>query len=131
MGIFQADASGRCRYANRRLEMLTGYSAEELSGEGWRRTVHPDDLETSLREGLASAQAGSDFEQTLRVVTRKGEVLRVLVRVAAKRSDNGRITEFVGTVESIAGQERSDPAEANGSAAGPPLSLASSRRLTP
>ncbi len=106
VGIFQAGAEGRCTYANERLERLTGRTAAELSENGWRGAVHAKDLAAVLVEWRRAARAKRDFEQGLRVVTRKGEMRWVFVRAATLRGANGKITGFVGTVEDITDQKR-------------------------
>ena len=108
VGIFQANAEGRCTYANERLERLTGRKAAELAENGWRATVHADDLQCALEEWRRAARANRDFEQALRLLTPKKEVNWVFVRAVTLRSGAGEITGFVGTVENITDQKRSE-----------------------
>jgi PAS domain S-box-containing protein len=50
-GIFYIfDAEGRLRYWNRTVEMLIGYSAEELAGKHILDFIHPDDRDQVARE---------------------------------------------------------------------------------
>lgn len=120
VGIFQADAQGRCTYVSERLERLTGRTAAELSANGWRSTVHPDDLAGALDEWIRAARARHDFELPLRVATAKGEFRWVFVRGAAIRSEEGHVTGYVGTVEDISEQQRG--LRVGGGAAGIPAS---------
>ena len=106
VGIFQASAEGRCTYANERLERLTGRTAAELSENGWRGSVHPEDLPGALVEWRRAARANRDLEQSLRIVTPKGETRWVFVRAAALRDANAAVTGFVGTVEDVTNQWR-------------------------
>ncbi|MEP7340011.1 MAG: PAS domain S-box protein, partial [Acidobacteriota bacterium] len=43
LGIFQTDVQGRGIYTNARWQALAGLSFEESLGEGWSRTLHPED----------------------------------------------------------------------------------------
>ncbi len=106
VGIFQADAEGRCIYVNERLERVTGRSAADLKENGWRSIVHPDDLPGALEEWIRAARARHDFELSLRVLTPKGESRWVFVRGATIRSAEGRVSGFVGTVEDVSEQQR-------------------------
>jgi len=108
IGVFQANAEGRCTYANERLEWMTGRPGAELSESGWRRTVHPEDLPGALEEWTLAARANRDFERALRVVTPKGEVRWVHVRAATLHSESGEINGFVGTVEDVTDQKRAE-----------------------
>ena len=107
-GIFQANAEGRCTYANERLERLTGRTAAELGENGWRAAVHAEDLQAALEEWRRAARANRDFEQALRLVTPKKEVRWVFVRAVTLRSGAGEITGFVGTVEDITDQKQAE-----------------------
>jgi PAS domain S-box-containing protein len=106
VGIFQADAEGRCTYVNERLERVTGRSAADLSENGWRSIVHPEDLPGALDEWIRAARAGHDFELSLRLVTPKGGFRWVFVRGASIRSAEGHVAGFVGTVEDVSEQQR-------------------------
>jgi PAS domain S-box-containing protein len=106
VGIFQADAEGRCTYVNERLERVTGRTAADLSANGWRSIVHPEDLGGALEEWSRAARARRDFELSLRVVTPKGEFRWVFVRGATIRSEAGHVAGFVGTVEDVSEQQR-------------------------
>jgi len=108
VGIFQANAEGRCTYANERLERLTGRTAAELGENGWRAAVDPQDLPEALAEWRRAARARRDFQQALRLVTPKQEVKWAFVRAATLRSSAGEITGFVGTVEDITEAKRSE-----------------------
>jgi len=106
VGIFQADAEGRCTYVNERLELVTGRSAADLNENGWRSIVHPDDLPGALDEWIVAARSRRDFELTLRVVTAKGESRWVFVRGASIRTPEGHVAGFVGTVEDVSEHQR-------------------------
>ena len=108
VGVFQADAEGKCTYANTRMERLTGRPAAELFESGWRGTVHPEDLPDALKEWTLAARANRDFVQPLRLMTPKGEVRWVHVRAAPLHSASGEITGFVGTVEDVSDQKRAE-----------------------
>jgi PAS domain S-box-containing protein len=108
VGIFQANAEGRCTYANARMERLTGRVAAELSENGWRKTVHPEDLPGALEEWERAARANREFERALRLVTPKGEVRWVFVRGTALRAASGEMSGFVGTVEDVTDSKRAE-----------------------
>ncbi|GAA5120829.1 PAS domain S-box protein [Luteolibacter yonseiensis] len=49
-GLFIADAGGRVIYVNERWCEIAGIPAEQAMGDGWRRAVHPDDLDALAGE---------------------------------------------------------------------------------
>ena len=108
VGIFQSDGEGNCIYANERLEGLTGRPLTELNEKGWRCTVHPEDLPGALEEWTLAARANRDFKRALRLVTQKGEVRWVYVRASPLHSEQEGISGFVGTVEDVSDQKRTE-----------------------
>jgi PAS domain S-box-containing protein len=54
--IWESDSDGRLTWANLPWLMLTGRSAEQVLGDGWRASVHPEDLPGSL-DTFRTAQA--------------------------------------------------------------------------
>ena len=43
VGIYQIDTEGNCLFVNRRWCEIAGLGADEAAGQGWTRTLHPDD----------------------------------------------------------------------------------------
>ena len=50
LGIFFDDAEDRCVYVNRTFCGMMELTFEEALGDGWTRTVYPDDLPWLMRE---------------------------------------------------------------------------------
>jgi CHASE3 domain sensor protein len=46
MGIYSTDAQGLAVYTNSRWSRMSGLSAAESLGNGWKKALHPDDRET-------------------------------------------------------------------------------------
>jgi two-component system, sensor histidine kinase and response regulator len=53
VGIF-LDGLGSCIYANKRLGEIYGIPSESIIGEGWLHSIHPDDRERIVKEGLTA-----------------------------------------------------------------------------
>lgn len=65
--IWMSDAAGRCEYVNKFWQNFTGMTLEESLGEGWARTIHPDDRPSCLRTVGDSRQSGSSFAMQYRI----------------------------------------------------------------
>jgi PAS domain S-box-containing protein len=72
LGIYEADAEGRCIYTNRRWSATSGLSATESLGHGWAKVLHPDDRARVFEGWLTAAQQGTAWEY--RLVTPTGEM---------------------------------------------------------
>ncbi|MGQ0815678.1 MAG: PAS domain S-box protein [Gemmatimonadota bacterium] len=78
--VWEADAdSFSVRFVSKRAEAVFGYSVSEWVGSAqiWRRLIHPDDLDRTLKECRSAVSKGQDHDLEYRCVTRKGDVLYV------------------------------------------------------
>jgi PAS domain S-box-containing protein len=101
VGIYQMDASGGCLYTNPCWQEIAGLTLEESLGDGWRRAVHPDDLERVLKEREVTSSEERDLPIEFRFQRAGGSARWVHARSTAVRDAQGRITGRVGTVEEI------------------------------
>lgn len=101
IGIFQTDVSGRCLYTNARWQQFSGLTFQESLGEGWSRTIHPEDRDAVLAKWNRCVREGQEFEQQYRLLGPQGQVYWVHARAAPIRNDLGEIVGYVGTDEDI------------------------------
>jgi two-component system sensor histidine kinase/response regulator len=100
VGIF-LDGLGSCIYANKRLGEIYGIPSESIIGEGWLHSIHPDDRERIVKEGLTALREDRENALQYRIVTPGGEIRWVSTRTARLPSRNGDQAVFVGTVDDI------------------------------
>ena len=113
LGMFHADADGRCLYVNPAWLEIAGISFEQARGFGWSRSIHPDDRAMVAQQMRA---AGSEHQASEhRYVRPDGTTLWVRGHGAALRA-GGQLLGIVGTVEDITEQRRLDAALAERSA---------------
>jgi len=101
IGIFLSDSEGNNVYCNPRWDEITGMSAAEGLGMGWKKTVHPNDREESNKVWLDSVAAGRLYCHEHRLLTLQGETVWVRVLATPVKNPEGRILGHVGTVENI------------------------------
>ncbi len=106
VGIFQADANGEITFVNPRWCEITGMSAASALKEGWKRAVHPEDLDqvlmvwSRIQEGLVSCE--------FRFVSpAKGEVW-VLGSSAPLYDQSGQFSGAVATVLEISERKQAE-----------------------
>ena len=100
VGIYQMDARGNATYGNKRLEEIYGVPFEKLRGDGWLRSVHPDDREM-VKKGVTAMLEGSEEVLEFRSVTPEGVNHWVAGRAARIPLPAGHQAAFVGTVDDI------------------------------
>ncbi|WP_457418198.1 PAS domain S-box protein [Roseateles sp. P5_E7] len=107
LGMFHADAAGRCLYVNPAWLEIAGMTLEASLGEGWMRVVHPAHR-TQMRAAFAEVLASE------RVVVTEHRYLRpdggeVWVRGhAVPLREGGQVSGFIGTVEDITSRRQVD-----------------------
>jgi two-component system sensor histidine kinase UhpB len=78
VGIFRADAAGRCTYVNQQWCNLTGLDAALAGSTGWLDLLHPADRPRVSRRWEQAASRRERFRDEFRIVRRDGRQLWVL-----------------------------------------------------
>ncbi len=108
MGIFLVDLKGECTYSNPRWLEMIGLDQEEAKGDGWRSSVHPDDLVMVAglwNEGIARREETS-FEYRLK----GSHGVRYALMHLAPIVEKGRVTGFLSTNQDITDRKRAEEA---------------------
>lgn len=108
IGIFLTDTHGQCLYTNRRWQQICDLTLEESLHEGWRQTIHPEDRAAVLATWHTDAQAGREYAQEFRILTRQGEVRWVQGRAKPILDENGEITGHVGTSADLTDRKQAE-----------------------
>jgi PAS domain S-box-containing protein len=95
--LWRARPDMSCEYLSRQWLEFTGVTAEEALGDGWSRSVHPEDLARWLDTLVRSFDAREAFEIEYRLRRRDGEFRWVLDRGLPRYSADRVFLGFVGT----------------------------------
>ena len=110
VGIFRADAKGRCLYVNEQWSRITGHAPETAMGEGWKDALHPEGRQRT-EEAVRNALCGEgSYDSEDRFRSPDGRDVWVLCRIKAERDAEGRVVGFVGAVTDITEQKRAHEA---------------------
>ncbi|HEX2570435.1 MAG TPA: PAS domain S-box protein [Polyangia bacterium] len=108
VGIFLTNATGDCEFVNPRWCELAGLSPEEAAGQGWVRSLHPEDAGRVFREWYEAAQTGRPFESRYRFQTPQGRVSWILGSSVELRDASGALTGYLGTVTDVTEQQKAE-----------------------
>jgi len=108
VGIFRADTSGRCIYANDRYSEITGLSLAGALGEAWQRQLHPDDREAVLVAWRQTVTTGEPFRHEYRFQHADGTVVWVYGQAVAEQNDQGLRVGFVGSLTDISDRKQAE-----------------------
>jgi PAS domain S-box-containing protein len=85
-----------CEFVSRAWQDFTGYAAEQALGEGWSRSLHPEDLARWLDACVRAFDQRQPFEIEYRLRRRDGEYRWVLDRAAPLYSGDGVFLGYAG-----------------------------------
>jgi len=109
LGIFFDDAGDKCVFVNRTFCEMMGLSEDEALGDGWARTVHPQDLPRLLRERAGSVTGGAPlFRAEYRYVRLDGRVGWVEEQTRPVHGPDGKLLGYVGTLAEISGRKEEE-----------------------
>lgn len=105
VGIFRADAAGRCTYVNRHWCQVSGLTPELAQGQGWLASLHPADRTRVSRRWEQAVSRRERFCEEFRFLGEgAGETWVLAECLAENGSDHG----FVGTLTDISERRRAE-----------------------
>jgi len=109
-GIYVTNSRGECLFVNEHWCGLSGLSSDEASGDGWRRSLHPDDRDRVLRLWEARAGDRRAFDAEYRFLAADRQVTWVEDRATPLTQDDGRLSGYVGVVVDIGARRKAERA---------------------
>jgi PAS domain S-box-containing protein len=108
VGIFEADAGGKCTFVNTRWCELTGLSEEEALDQAWGHAVHPDDLARVAFAWDRAIERKEQFRSDYRLQRADGQEVWVSGVAAPVIDALGRQVGWLGTVTDVTERHRSE-----------------------
>jgi PAS domain S-box-containing protein len=97
--LWSAEANGAIDYCNRRVQDYTGLGAEQVRGDGWLKSVHPDDFEKMNQAWTAAVSTGEPFQYEFRCLRATDHAYRWCISSALPlRDKEGRAVKWFGSV---------------------------------
>ncbi|MBB6510620.1 diguanylate cyclase (GGDEF)-like protein/PAS domain S-box-containing protein [Rhizobium soli] len=102
IGIALVDLEGRIIRGNATFAKLLSLPLDKVLGKHFKDFTHPDDIEADLtlfQQVLAGRRDGYTIEK--RYLRPSGEIVNVLIHVAAMRDRQGKVVRFISQIEDI------------------------------
>src|SRR5262245_26350279 len=97
--LWSATPEGTIDYCNARFLNYTGFSAQEVMGNGWQRAVYPEDAERVVPLWISSVATGQPYRVEVRIFYRADQSYRWCAVSALPLLDQqGRILRWHGTI---------------------------------
>jgi PAS domain S-box-containing protein len=106
LGIYETDAEGQCVYTNRQWSEISGLSARDSLGLGWKTVLHPDDRSRLFEGWKTSSRHGTAWEY--RLVNGQGEIRWIRAVHGPINSERGESTGYVGTLEDVTERKQAE-----------------------
>ena len=96
---------------NQRLSEILGYSEEELRHMTWRQILHPDDLDSSLRDfARLFAHEIDQYSSVKRYFRKDGSMIWAEIAVGCIRDEHGAPVQICGLVQDITERRHAEEA---------------------
>jgi diguanylate cyclase (GGDEF)-like protein/PAS domain S-box-containing protein len=105
--IWTASPQGDDDYFNQRCFDYTGMTFEQLQGSGWKRIVHPDDLENCFSRWQNALRTGQSYDVEYRLLGKDGTYRWFVSRSKPIRNAQGEIVKWFGMCTDIENQKQS------------------------
>ena len=99
--VFLALPGPTSEFVSRGWREYTGQSAEDALGSGWKKIVHPEDMERHMEKWRVCSATGEPFEDEARFRRADGEYRWFLVRAMPLRDETGKILKWYGVLTDI------------------------------
>jgi PAS domain S-box-containing protein len=97
--LWSATPEGAIDYCNTRFLDYTGFPAEEVMGNGWQKTIHPDDANRAGPAWMFSVSSGAPYRVEVRTFHAADRTWRwCLVSALPLLNPRGRILKWHGTI---------------------------------
>ncbi len=104
--VWTATPDGKRNFFNKYFLDYTGYTFEELEGDGWQRIIFPADIEREIAQWHHTILTGENLTIEKRVRHHSGEYRWHITRGIAQRNDEGVIMGWIGTSTEIDDQKK-------------------------
>ncbi|MEQ8974049.1 MAG: PAS domain S-box protein [Coleofasciculus sp. C1-SOL-03] len=113
VGIFRTNAQGIGLYANQRCAEITGIPIAEILGQGWAKTLHPQDGDRVIRDWHDAVEQQQVFTSEHRFLTPDGKVTWVFCQAVPEVGTNGESLGYIGTLTDINSRKTAEAALKN------------------
>jgi PAS domain S-box-containing protein len=108
VGMFHTDARGHCLYVNDRWCELSGLNPQEALGDGWARSVHPEDRERVVGQWNHETQEQTATQIEFRLQQPSGKIHWVVGQCVPKKENCGEVIGYVGAVTDISERRQAE-----------------------
>lgn len=99
--IWSSDADGRLDFVSEQWTRVHGGELRELVGEGWLRSVHPEDRDRVVESWSAALTGSKIYQNEFRLRVSSGEYRWVLITAKPDLDSDGGVARWIGTCTDV------------------------------
>jgi|GEM_PF-244403 len=99
--VWATEANGYSSFFNKGWMDYTGLSFDDVKGDGWTQSLHPDDYEHAFRIWRNAVELKGDYEVEYRLRRYDGEYRWFVARGVPMKDEQGNIVKWYGTTTDI------------------------------
>ncbi|MBD2124378.1 PAS domain S-box protein [Trichocoleus sp. FACHB-262] len=107
VGLYVVGSSSH-EFMNQHLCAWLGLTSEQILGNGWIDSIHPEDREWVIRASTESLTAGQTFEAEYRILDQEGTLYWILDRAVPVRDEAGQVQFFQGSCVDITARKQAE-----------------------
>lgn len=111
VGIFVDDSDGNSVYRNPRCTDITGLSLEEGQGDGWHRSIHPDDRERVIKRVTEAVTKQEPYQDCNRYLHPGGTIRWAEGIAVPVKGANDELVAYIGTLLDVTAQRKAAEAQ--------------------
>lgn len=99
--VWATRADGYSDFFNKGWFDYTGHSFDDVKGDGWTRSLHPDDFDQTLKVWTQAVKTGTTYDVEYRLRRHDGEYRWFVARGTPAKDAKGTILRWYGTTTDI------------------------------
>lgn len=104
--VWATEADGYSFFFNKGWLDYTGLTFEQVKGDGWAQSVHPDDADRAFKAWRNAVTSGSTYDVEYRLRRYDGEYRWFVARGTPMKDENGKVLKWYGTSTDIQDQKK-------------------------
>ena len=109
LGLFMTDLAGNCTYVNKTYEVMSGFPVEQIIGDAWFRSLHPEDQDQAIEDWIAAIHRREPYQHVRRFRHADGKIVWGSFKAVPIVVDQ-QITGYVGSVDDISARVEAEAA---------------------
>ena len=99
--IWSSGSDGKPNFISKQCAVVYGGDSDEIIGDGWNQSVHPDEREAAVLRWQTSLETGEPYQNQFRLRLPSGEYRWTLVQARTDNGADGRTRRWIGTCTDI------------------------------